>query len=58
MLDDVRDATVIQLTPAVISRSVKLLENNMLRAMDGVNILASPTGEQTRITFEVFYGPL
>ena len=38
LLDDVRDATVIQLTPAVISRSVKLLENNVLRAMDALHV--------------------
>ena len=38
LLDDVRDATVLQLTPAVISRSVKLLENNALRAMDALHI--------------------
>lgn len=34
LLEDVSDATVIQITPAVISHSVKLLENNVLRAMD------------------------
>jgi predicted nucleic acid-binding protein len=38
LLDDVRDATVIQLTPAVISHSVKLLENNVLRAMDALHV--------------------
>ena len=38
LLDDVRDATVLQLTPAVISRSVKLLENNVLRAMDALHV--------------------
>ena len=38
LLDDVRDATVLQLTPAVISQSVKLLENNVLRAMDALHV--------------------
>lgn len=38
LLDDVRDATVLQLTPAVISRSVKLLENNILLAMNALHV--------------------
>lgn len=38
LLDDVRDATVLQLTPAVISHSVKLLENNPLRAQDALHV--------------------
>lgn len=38
LMEDVRDATVLQLTPAVISRSVKLLENNILRAMDALHV--------------------
>lgn len=38
LLEDVSDATVIQLTPAVISHSVKLLEFNTLRAMDSFHI--------------------
>ena len=38
LLDDVRDATILQLTPAVISRSVNLLENNVLRAMDALHV--------------------
>ena len=37
-LDDVRDATVLQLTPAVILQSVKLLENNVLRPMDALHV--------------------
>ena len=36
--DDVHDATILQVTPAVVSRSVKLLENNVLRAMDALHI--------------------
>jgi len=38
LLKDVHDATVIQLTPSVISHSVKLLENNVLRAMDAFHV--------------------
>ncbi len=38
LLKDVHDATVIQLTPSVISHSVKLLENNVLRAMDALHV--------------------
>ncbi len=38
LLHDVRDATILQITPAVVARSVKLLENNLLRAMDSLHI--------------------
>ena len=38
LLDDVRDVSVLQVTPAVISHSVKLLESNVLRAMDALHI--------------------
>lgn len=38
LLHDVRDATILQITPAVVVRSVKLLENNLLRAMDSLHI--------------------
>ena len=38
LLEDVGDATVIQITPAVIAHSVKLLENNVLRAMDSFHV--------------------
>ena len=38
LLEDVHDATVIQLTPSVISHSVKLLKNNVLRAMDAFHV--------------------
>jgi predicted nucleic acid-binding protein len=38
LLEDVHDATVIQLTPSVVSHSVKLLENNILRAMDAFHV--------------------
>lgn len=36
LLDDVRDATVLQITPSIVSRSVKLPENNVLRALDAL----------------------
>jgi len=35
---DLRDAVVLQLTPAVIVRSVSLLECNVLRAMDALHV--------------------
>lgn len=38
LLNDVSDATVLQLTPAVISRSVYLLENCAVRAMDALHV--------------------
>ena len=38
LMDDVHDAIVLQVTPAVISHSVKLLEINILRAMDALHI--------------------
>jgi predicted nucleic acid-binding protein len=38
LMDDVRDATVLQFTPSVISRSVKLLESNVLRALDALHV--------------------
>ena len=38
LLEDVHDATVIQLTPSVISHSVKLLENNILRTIDAFHV--------------------
>lgn len=41
LLDDVHDAIVLQVTPAVISRSVKLLEKNVLRAMDALHIASA-----------------
>jgi len=41
LLNDVSDATVLQLTPAVISRSVYLLENSALRAMDALHVASA-----------------
>ncbi|OPY71736.1 MAG: PIN domain protein [Syntrophorhabdus sp. PtaU1.Bin050] len=38
LMSDVHDAIVLQITPSVISRSIKLLENNALRALDSLHI--------------------
>lgn len=38
LLNDVRDAVILQITPSVISNSLKLLENNVLRAMDALHV--------------------
>ncbi len=38
LLDDVRDATVLQITPSAVSRTVKLLEGDVLRAMDALHV--------------------
>jgi len=38
LMDDLRDATVLQVTPSVISRSVKLLESNVLRSLDALHV--------------------
>jgi uncharacterized protein len=38
LMEDVHDAIVLQITPAVVSHSVSLLENNTLRAMDALHI--------------------
>ncbi|MEA3468047.1 MAG: type II toxin-antitoxin system VapC family toxin [Thermodesulfobacteriota bacterium] len=38
LLDDVHDATILQITPAVVAQSVKLLERNILRAMDALHV--------------------
>lgn len=38
LLADVRDATILQITPAVVSRSIRLLENGNLRAMDALHV--------------------
>ncbi|MCX5816846.1 MAG: type II toxin-antitoxin system VapC family toxin [Proteobacteria bacterium] len=38
LLNDVSDITVLHITPSVVSRSVKLLENNALRAMDSLHV--------------------
>jgi len=37
-MEDVHDAVILQVTPAVISHSIKLLESNALRAMDALHI--------------------
>jgi hypothetical protein len=38
LLNDVRDATILQITPSAVSRTVKLLEGNVLRAMDALHV--------------------
>jgi len=38
LMDDVHDAVILQVTPAVISYSIKLLETNVVRAMDALHI--------------------
>ena len=38
LMADLSDATVLQITPSVISRSVKILENNMLRSLDALHV--------------------
>ena len=38
LVADVRDATVLQLTDKVVSRSVSLLERNVLRALDALHV--------------------
>ncbi|MCD6185478.1 MAG: type II toxin-antitoxin system VapC family toxin [Deltaproteobacteria bacterium] len=38
LLNDVRDATILQITPSVVLHSIKILEANTLRAMDAFHI--------------------
>ncbi len=38
LLNDVSDATILQITPSVVLQSMKLLEANALRAMDALHI--------------------
>jgi hypothetical protein len=38
LLNDVRDTTILQITPSVLLHSIKLLEANILRAMDAFHI--------------------
>ena len=38
LMNDVHDAVILQITPAVVSHSIKLLENNILRAMDALHV--------------------
>jgi hypothetical protein len=38
LLNDIRDALILQVTPSVISHSLRLLENNVLRAMDALHV--------------------
>ncbi len=41
LVEDIRDATVLQVTPAVVSNSIRLLENNALRAMDALHVASA-----------------
>ena len=38
LMADIHDAIVLQVTPAVIAHSVRLLETNILRAMDSLHV--------------------
>ncbi len=38
LIEDVQDVVILQVTPAVISYSIKLLETNALRTMDALHI--------------------
>ncbi len=38
LLQDIKDAQIVNLTPKVIVHSITLLENNLLRAMDALHI--------------------
>ena len=38
LLNDIRDSIVLQITPAVVTHSLKLLEENTLRAMDALHV--------------------
>jgi predicted nucleic acid-binding protein len=38
LLEDVRDATVLQITPEVIAYAVMLLEKNVLRSLDALHV--------------------
>jgi len=41
LLADVRDATVLQITPEVVSHAVTLLEGNILRSLDALHVAAA-----------------
>ena len=41
LLDDVADATIVDLTPAVIKEAVVMLETSILRAADALHIAAA-----------------
>lgn len=38
LLADVYDASVLQITPSVVARSIRLLENNVLRGMGALHV--------------------
>lgn len=41
LMEDVHDSIVLQITPSVISHSIRLLETNTLRAMDALHIASA-----------------
>ena len=41
LLEDVRDADVIHLTPAVVASCVRMLENSPLRTLDAVHVASA-----------------
>ena len=41
LLADVKDATVLQITPEVVSKAVMLLERNVLRSLDALHVAAA-----------------
>lgn len=38
LLEDIEDITIVNITPGVIVKSVELLENNILKAMDALHL--------------------
>lgn len=38
LADDINDVLLLNLTPAVVAKSITLLENNVLRAMDSLHV--------------------
>lgn len=38
ILEDLKDATICDITPSVIAQAIRLLETNVLRAMDALHI--------------------
>lgn len=38
ILEDIKDADIINLTPAVLEKTTELLERNMLRSLDAIHI--------------------
>ena len=38
LVADMKEATILHLTPSVVTRSIRLLETNVLRAMDSLHV--------------------